>query len=68
VFLGYGFGVFLSSIMIALAKLKLANYATMTTLGSMAFAFFMVLLIIAFSSYIGIRKVLKIEPFEVFRG
>lgn len=67
-FLGYGFGIFLSSILIALAKLRLANYATMTTLGSMAFAFFMVLIIISFSSYIGIRKVLKIEPFEVFRG
>lgn len=67
-FLGYGFGVFLSSIMIALAKLRLANYAAMTTFGSMTFAFFTVLIIIAFSSYIGIRKVLKIEPFEVFRG
>ncbi|MEI8054833.1 MAG: FtsX-like permease family protein [bacterium] len=67
-FLGYGLGVFLSSIMIALAKLRLANYASMVTAGNLSFSFFMVLLIIAFSSYIGIRKVLKIEPFDIFRG
>ena len=67
-FLGYGFGILFSSIVIALAKFRLANYATMTTLGSMSFAFVMVLIIVAFSSYIGIRKVLRIEPFEVFRG
>jgi putative ABC transport system permease protein len=28
----------------------------------------MVLLIAGISSYIGIRKVLKIEPFDIFRG
>lgn len=67
-FLGYGFGVFLSSVLIALAKLRLANYASMVTAGNLSFSFFMVLLIIAFSSYIGIRKVLKIEPFDIFRG
>jgi putative ABC transport system permease protein len=26
------------------------------------------LLIAGFSSYLGIRKVLKIEPFDIFRG
>jgi putative ABC transport system permease protein len=31
-------------------------------------AFGMVLLIAGISSYIGIRKVLKIEPFDIFRG
>jgi len=67
-FLGYGFGVFLSSVMIALAKLRLANYASIVTAGNLSFSFFMVLFIIAFSSYIGIRKVLKIEPFDIFRG
>ena len=67
-FLGYGFGVLLSSIIIALAKLRLANYASVVTIGNLSFSFFMVLLIITFSSYIGIRKVLKIEPFDIFRG
>ena len=28
----------------------------------------MVLLIAGISSYIGVRKVLKIEPFDIFRG
>ena len=67
-FLGYGFGVLLSSLVIALAKLRMANYASIVTAGNLSFSFFMVLLIIAFSSYIGIRKVLKIEPFDIFRG
>jgi putative ABC transport system permease protein len=31
-------------------------------------AFGMVLPIAAISSYIGVRKVLKIEPFDIFRG
>jgi len=28
----------------------------------------MVILIAGISSYIGVRKVLKIEPFDIFRG
>lgn len=67
-FIGYGFGVLLSSAIIALAKLRLANYASVVTTGSLAFSFFSVLLIISFASYIGIRKILKIEPFDIFRG
>jgi ABC-type antimicrobial peptide transport system permease subunit len=31
-------------------------------------AFGMVLLIAAISGYIGVRRVLKIEPFDIFRG
>lgn len=67
-FLGYGFGVFLSSVVIALAKLKLPNYAPVVTCSNLGFSFFMVLIIVAFASYIGIRKVLEIEPFDIFRG
>jgi putative ABC transport system permease protein len=44
------------------------NYAAMTTFGNLLLAFGMVLVIAAISSYIGIRKVLKIEPFDIFRG
>lgn len=67
-FLGYGFGILLSSTIIALAKLRLANYAAVVTLENMAITFLMVLTIVAFSSYLGIRKVIKIDPFDIFRG
>jgi len=36
--------------------------------GNLGMAFGMVVLIAGISSYIGIRKVLKIEPFDIFRG
>ena len=67
-FLGFGFGVLLSSTMIAIAKLEIANYATMVTYENLFLAFIMVLIISAFSSYISIRKVIRIDPFDVFRG
>lgn len=67
-FLGYGFGVLLSSIIIGLSKLRLPNYASMITFTTLAFSFFMVIIIIAISSYIGIRKVTEIQPFDIFRG
>ena len=38
------------------------NYA------NLGFAFVMVVIIAGISSYIGVRKVLKIEPFDIFRG
>ena len=54
--------------MIAFAKLRVPNYVAMVNYTSLTIAFFMVLLIAGFSSYLGIRKVLKIEPFDIFRG
>lgn len=67
-FLGYGFGIFLSSVLIALAKLRLSNYASLVTYPNLILSFFMVIVIIAFSSYLGIRKVIRIDPFDIFRG
>lgn len=67
-FLGYGFGVLLSSAMIAFGKMRLPNYAPIVTYPNLAFSCVMVLIIVAVSSYIGIRKVIKIEPFDIFRG
>jgi putative ABC transport system permease protein len=67
-FLGYGFGVLLSSIMIATAKLRLPNYASLVTYQNLGLSFIMVLIIVAFSSYIGIRKITKVDPFDIFRG
>ena len=65
---GYGLGVGLCSLMIVLAKLRLPNYASTITYTNLGIAFLMVLIIAIFSSYIGVRKVLKIEPFDIFRG
>jgi len=65
---GYGMGVGLASLIIAFAKLRLPSYAAMITNTNLGFAFVMVLIIAAISSYIGIRKVLRIEPFDIFRG
>lgn len=65
---GYGFGVGLCTLMMTLAKMRLPNYASVVTFTNLGIAFVMVLIIAIFSSYIGVRKVLKIEPFDVFRG
>ena len=67
-FLGYGFGVLISSLLIALAKYRLPEYASLVTFLNLGSSFFMVILIIIFSSYLGIRKVTKIDPFDIFRG
>jgi putative ABC transport system permease protein len=66
--IGYGLGIGLVTLMIEVARARLPNYAAMITFGNLALAFGMVLLIAGISSYIGIRKVLKIEPFDIFRG
>jgi len=66
--IGYGLGIGLVTLMIVLAKSRLPNYAATITFGNLGLAFGMVLLIAGISSYIGIRKVLKIEPFDIFRG
>jgi len=65
---GYGLGIGLASLVIAGAKLKLPSYAAQITYLNLVFAFIMVLLIAGISSYIGVRKVIKIEPFDIFRG
>ena len=65
---GYGLGVGLVTLMISIARYRLPNYAAMITFWNLGLAFGMVLLIAGISSYIGIRKVLKIEPFDIFRG
>jgi len=65
---GYGLGIGLASTLITMARLRLPSYAARITYGSLGFAFVMVLIIASISSYIGVRKVLKIEPFDIFRG
>ncbi|HLW25951.1 MAG TPA: ABC transporter permease [Steroidobacteraceae bacterium] len=65
---GYGLGVGLCSLVIWMARLYLPDYAAIVTYGNLSLAFAMVVIIAGFSSYIGVRKVLKIEPFDIFRG
>ncbi|MFM0593687.1 MULTISPECIES: ABC transporter permease [Paraburkholderia] len=65
---GYGLGVGLVTLVISLAKATVPNYAAITTFWNLALAFGMVVLIAGISSYIGVRKVLTIEPFDIFRG
>jgi putative ABC transport system permease protein len=65
---GYGLGIGLVTLMISVARSRLPNYAAMITFWNLGLALAMVILIAAISSFVGIRKVLKIEPFDIFRG
>jgi putative ABC transport system permease protein len=65
---GYGMGVGLCALIIWLARLYLPDYAAMVTFSNLGLAFVMVVVIAAISSYVGVRKVLTIEPFDIFRG
>jgi len=65
---GYGLGIGLVTTVIATARYKIPNYAAMITFWNLELAFGMVVLIAGISSYFGVRKVLKIEPFDIFRG
>ena len=65
---GYGLGVGICTLMIAAARLRLPDYAATITWGNLLLAFCMVLVIAGISSYIAVRKVLRIEPFDIFRG
>jgi len=65
---GYGLGVGLCALLIWLARLRLPIYAAMITYSNLALAFGMVLVIAGVSSYVAVRRVLRIEPFDIFRG
>jgi putative ABC transport system permease protein len=65
---GYGLGIGLASLLITVARLRLPSYAAEITFMNLGLAFVMVLIIAGISSYIGVRKVLRIEPFDIFRG
>ena len=65
---GFGIGIGLCTAMIGLARLRLPDYAAMMTFFNIGLAFAMVIIIAGVSCYVGVRKVLKIEPFDIFRG
>lgn len=67
-FTGYGIGVGLVTAVIMIARSRIPNYAAMITFWNLELAFGMVVLIACISSYFGVRKVLRIEPFDIFRG
>lgn len=66
--IGFGLGIGLVTLMISIARANLPNYAAMITFWNLALAFGMVVIIAAISSWFGVRRVLKIEPFDIFRG
>jgi len=65
---GLGLGIGLCTFLIFLARLRLPDYAAEITATNLLLAFAMVIVIAAISSYIGVRRVLRIEPFDIFRG
>jgi putative ABC transport system permease protein len=65
---GYGLGVGLCAALIWLARARLPDYAALLTMPNLGLAFMMVIVIAAISSYFGVRRVLLIEPFEIFRS
>jgi len=65
---GLGLGIGLCTALIFAARLRLPDYAAEITASNLLMAFGMVILIAAISSYIGVRRVLRIEPFDIFRG
>ena len=66
--IGYGLGIGLCTCVVGLARLRIPDYASIITFLNLGLALFMMLIIAAVSGYIGVRKVLRIEPFEIFRG
>jgi putative ABC transport system permease protein len=67
-FTGYGLGIGLCSLLVTVVKLRLPDYAAMITYSNLVSALIMVVVIAGISSAIGIRKVIRIEPFDIFRG
>jgi len=65
---GYGFGVGLCAIVITLVRLRMPDYAAVITYGNLALAFGMTVVIAGVSSFVAARRVLSIDPFEIFRG
>jgi putative ABC transport system permease protein len=65
---GFGLGVGLVATMISIAHKQLPNYAAIIKFWNLGLALVMVVVIAAVSSYFGVRRVLRIEPFDIFRG
>jgi putative ABC transport system permease protein len=66
--IGFGLGVGACALLITVARLRMPDYAAVVTFGNIGLSFAMVLVIAAVSSFIAARRVLKIDPFDIFRG
>lgn len=66
--IGYGLGVGLSSVLIAMGKRFVPSYTADIGFGNLFLAFILVLLIAGLSSLVAVRKVIRVQPFEIFRG
>ena len=65
---GYGLGTGLCAAMIWAARARLPDYDSIITYGNLLLALGMVVVIAGVSSWFGVRRVLRIEPFDIFRG
>ena len=65
---GYGLGVGLSALVMSVARRNVPGYAAIITYFNLSVAFVMVLVIAGVSSYMGVRRVLRVEPFDIFRS
>jgi len=65
---GFGLGVGLCALLITVARLRMPDYAAVITFPNIALAFVMTVVIAGVSSFIAARRVLSIDPFEIFRG
>ena len=62
----YGRGIGLATPTISIARAHLPKYTVIFTFCKLGLA--MVVLIVAISSHVAVRKDLKIEPFDIFNG
>jgi putative ABC transport system permease protein len=67
-FVGYGIGVGLSSLFIFLGQRYVPSYTAALGFWNLGLAFVMVLIIDGFSSLLAVRKVIKVQPFDILRG
>jgi putative ABC transport system permease protein len=65
---GYGLGVGLSALLIAVGKKYVPNYTAEIGFWNLGLALVMVFVVAAFSSLIAVRKVMTVQPFDIFRG
>jgi putative ABC transport system permease protein len=67
-FVGYGLGVGCSAVLIFLGKKYVPSYTADLGFWNVGLAFIMVLIIAGVSSLLAIRKVIRVQPFEILRG
>ncbi len=67
-FIGYGLGVGSSSLLIAVGKKYVPDYTADIGYWNLGLAFLLVLVIAGVSSLLAIRKVIRVQPFDILRG